>query len=352
MKKRFINFSLILLFVAYIFVLTAKPHLCRSGTFNGILLCGKVIIPSLFPFATCVLFILGSGIFEVSGKLTHLTKKITGLPFDLFMIFVFSSIGGYPVGASLLNTATLQGKITAKTAGRMLNFCINAGPAFIISAVGSGILGSQTLGIILLASHLFSSVLLLFVFRFAYKFDDVTKTQKQKPISFADNFVNSAAEASKSVLSICSFVILFSGICEYINYFAQKAEFLKFAALLLEVTNAVTFTNNLYLISFLLGFGGISVWCQIIFMAKNIKINFLQFTAFRILHGTLSALFTFILVKIFPSALPTVSNGKIITFSYFHSTAAIGISLLIMGIVFVISLTTKNYAGKLLDDMV
>ena len=41
----------------------------------------------------------------------------------------------------------------------MLRFCVNAGPAFIISAVGAGMLGSVRMGVVLFAAHILASVL-------------------------------------------------------------------------------------------------------------------------------------------------------------------------------------------------
>ena len=42
----------------------------------------------------------------------------------------------------------------------MLRFCVNAGPAFIISAVGAGMMGSVRMGAVLFAAHILASLLL------------------------------------------------------------------------------------------------------------------------------------------------------------------------------------------------
>ncbi|MBR3908445.1 MAG: hypothetical protein IKJ50_01855, partial [Clostridia bacterium] len=63
MKRCFSFFSvfIVLLLVAAILY---NPKICISAAAQDLILCGKVIIPSLFPFTFCVLFILKSGALD------------------------------------------------------------------------------------------------------------------------------------------------------------------------------------------------------------------------------------------------------------------------------------------------
>ena len=352
MKKRLLDFTVVLLVLFYIIILITKPDICRNGTISGILLCGRVIIPSLFPFTMCVLFIINSDTVNHLNFISPFTKALTGFPADIFIIVLLSFVGGYPIGAKLLNNAVTMKRLTPNQAGVILNFCVNAGPAFIVAAVGNGILGSQKSGIILLCSHIISGIILSLISRFLSSEEIENQNKEKIHINPADNFVMSAAEASKAILSICGFIILFSSINAYIRFFGESVKILKVLRLILEVTNAVTLTDNIYLISFLLGFGGISVWCQVFAVARKIKINYARFVIFRILHGTLSILVTAVLLKLFCVSLPAFSNQKVSDFTCFYSSAALGISLLLMGIVFVISLSSERYTGKILDDVI
>ena len=167
-----------------------------------------------------------------------------------------------------------------------------------------------------------------------------------------DNFVLSVSGSASSTLSICSFVILFSVILNYINFYSQKFEILKNIGFALEVTNAVAQTKNVIFISFLLGFGGICVWFQVFSMARNFKINYPLFILFRFLQGIFSSGFTFLLLKFFKITMPTLSNGINAFYGFTNSTVAVALSLICMGIIFIISLYTKNYASNLLEDLV
>ena len=160
MKKAlfYISISGILLLV---FLIITNPTICTQGAITGLLLCSRIIIPSLFPFTVCVIFILKSGVLNNLNFLNKLTIKIWGISSQMFAIFLLSLIGGYPLGAKILN----ESEIDSKTAGKMLYFCVNAGPAFIILAVGLGHFNSKEIGYLLFFSHIFSSIILSFVFK-------------------------------------------------------------------------------------------------------------------------------------------------------------------------------------------
>ena len=234
----------------------------------------------------------------------------------------------------------------------MLSFCINAGPAFIIGAVGTGIMNSKQVGVVLFLSHIISSVVLCILSRFLKIETKISKKQPIKNAPLSDIFVLSTAEASATVLNICAFVILFSAINSYIETFSQTYPPLKYILLFTEVTNGVLYANNIFIISFLLGFGGLCVWCQVLSAAKGIKMNLVLFIISRFLHGLLSVLFTKLFLRFFGVSLPTFSSGVTFSPKVLYSTPALTFSMLIMSIIFMISLSTKKYTAKILEDII
>lgn len=350
--KKFKTLASLCCVIAFAILIIVNPLACKEGAFNGILICGRIIIPSLFPFTVCVLFIIKSGLTGKLDFLSPLTQKIFGINGEKFSLFILSLIGGYPVGAKLIKETHNNGSITDKEAGIMLNFCINAGPAFIIGAVGTGIMNSKKIGYFLFLSHIISSVMICILSRFIKTETKASQKKLFKSISFSDNLVLSTAEASGSVLNICSFVILFSTVNAYIEALYQSYPPLKYLLLLSEVTNALLYTDNIYLISFLLGFGGFCVWCQVMSFIKGIRLNYPVFFLFRLLHGILSALFTKIFLRIFGVGLPTFSSGGDFSFRALYSTPALTFSMLVMSIIFMISISAKKYSAKILEDIV
>ena len=338
------SIAVVLMFAGLIIL---KPFVCSKGALSGLLICGRVIIPSLFPFTICVIFIMRSGLLSRLCFLDKVTTKILGLDSYETGLVIMSLIGGYPVGAKLLNNAVKMGEITSNRAGQMLEFCVNAGPAFIVSAVGSTLLHSAKLGYILLICHILSGFVLILIFKVK---GEKRKKVSQKPerVSVMDNFVLSVSEAAGSVMGICSFVILFSVINEYMNSLAKYFKGLKNISILLEVANGVTLTNNLYIICFLLGFSGVCVWCQILSVSNSVKINYIKFVLSRFIHGILSVAFLWIIFKIFKISV-AVSFFEV---KYNYSTPILSLSMLLMCIVFMISVVGKKYSGKILEDMV
>lgn len=86
--------------LSFAVLIIIKPELCASGAAQGLLLSGRVLIPSLFPMTVCTMFIMGSGAFSGLKRVSHVTQKLFHLSSDEFITVILSLIGGYPVGAS------------------------------------------------------------------------------------------------------------------------------------------------------------------------------------------------------------------------------------------------------------
>lgn len=337
-KKRYFEYLISFLAILFITVTVIKPEVCALGAKKGLAICAKAIIPSLFPFAVPVLFLTNTTTFSKIKR-----KRLA--------IFALSLIGGYPIGGRLIHELYKNNDLEIYEAEKMLPFCVNAGPAFVVIAVGKGILDNTLYGYILLASHILSSIILSSIFVPKILFSNKKSIVIKKEISISDNFVLSVHSASSATISICAFVIIFSVINEYIIYYSHGFKALYYLTLVTEVTSAVTKTDNLYLISFLLGFAGVSIWMQIISVAQNIKPSIFKFIAVRILHGTLSALVTTFIVRLFSVSVSTISNSVKTYEKAVYSSTALSISLLIMSIMLLISITAKKHSGNILEDV-
>lgn len=343
--KKFLKIILILISVTFLCLLTLFSDVCKSGAGRGILICGNVIIPSLFPFMVCISLIIKTA---ESGS-THFSVKRQEY-FEIFKIMCLSMLGGYPIGAKLINDLYAQKRINLKTANIMQMYCVNAGPAFIISAVGNGIFNSVYVGITLFFSHIIPSFLIeLCTLKFINtKFE---KTYQNQHLTFSENFVTSTAESASSVMKICTFVLIFSIINSYIEYFSKQLPILKNIVYFTEVTSAITNTKNIVFVSFLLGFAGISVWFQVFSISDKAKINLKLFIIGRLLHGVMSSILTFIIIKIFKLKIRVFSGGSIDRCTYFYDDILLAISLGVMLTVFFIWLYSKKYGGKIIEDV-
>lgn len=339
------------IFFSFISLIILKPDICRDGAINGILICGRIIIPSLFPFTVCVVFLLKSGVLSKLTFASPVFRFLFGISAEQFAVVLLSFIGGYPIGAKLIDQCVSQKNVSKKNAGIMLNYCVNAGPAFIIGAVGVGFLSNKSIGYVLFFSHIFASIVLCFISRFFIDGNNINTKINTKSIPLTDNFTQSTAEAASTLFNISAFVILFSTINSYITYFSAKYPILKNILYISEVTNGISHTNNIYLISFILGFGGICVWCQIFSCVRNLKINYFMFILSRLFHGFLSIIFTKLLLNITKTSAPVFSAGKVQGYAMLYSTPALTISMISLIIIFLISISNKKYVSKILEDI-
>lgn len=352
-RKSIFKIAVFLLSMTAITLMLIFPDICKSGVSRGMLICGNVIIPAIFPFMVCILLIIKTELSVKNKFFSKILYVVFGQNFDLFKVFVFSMIGGYPIGAKLINELCSQGKIDLKTANIMQMYCVNAGPAFIISAIGNGIFKSTTIGVILFAAHISASALIaIFTRKFIQKIFNNIKIDRKNKYTFSENFVLSTADAASSVMCICTYVILFSVLNSYIVYFFEDIPILKNIIYFTEVTSGVTYTNNVVFVSFLLGFAGISIWCQIFSLSDKAKVNFKLFILGRLLHGSISSVITLIILKIFKVAKTTVSNNTLSSSKLFYDNIYLSISLTIMLIVLCIYIYSKNYSRKIIEDMI
>lgn len=328
-------------FIGFAVLIIIQPEPCKAGCTEGLLLCGRVIIPSLFPFTAGVLFILKSEILQCQ-RINRITFPLFGLDSLSFSVLLLSLVGGYPVGAKLLNSLTAEKRLSPEAAQKMLGFCVNAGPAFVISAVGGGILNSKKAGALLFAAHISATLLLCLISRPLKPRVICLAPSQKKPLSTADNFVLSVSEAAQSVLTICFFVIFFSSLNAYIEYLSAQFHQLKALLYITEVTGAVAHTGNIYAISFLLGFSGVSVLCQITALLKAFKISLARFLLFRTLHGALSALLVWTVARVFGIGVFAISSTGHTEAVLFNSGASVGLSMLIMIIILILSISGKK----------
>ena len=119
------------------------PSAAAAGASRGMALCSSVIIPSLLPFLVLCGTFLHSALCKAAGRvLRRPTALLFRLPGCCGAPVLMAFVGGYPAGAAAIATLLERREITEKDAERMLHFCVCAGPAFTVGAVGSGMLGS------------------------------------------------------------------------------------------------------------------------------------------------------------------------------------------------------------------
>ncbi len=111
-------------------VLILDGKTATQGAYDGVELCIKTVIPSLFPFF--VLSNLISGVYAGTRiRVLRPFARICRIQEGMESILIPAFLGGYPVGAQTIAQGWRDGQLDRPEAERLLGFCNNAGPSFL-----------------------------------------------------------------------------------------------------------------------------------------------------------------------------------------------------------------------------
>lgn len=295
----------LIILVCAAIALIAFPPFAREGALQGLSLAQATVIPSLLPLLIIFYLIMNTGSKDLLAKAFGITSvKLFNLPQITFPALLFGLIGGYPTGALLTSKLFENEEIDAEQAKRMMRFNFCGGCGFIITALGSGVLGSTKVGIIIFISNIIAETLLGFVLSFTKKRNSVTFYSYTEKSDIADALINSTQSAVKAVLNLTAFIVLF---CALQNIVTIPKEIVP----LIEITSGVC-SQNTYspqALSAYLAFGGLCVHFQIMPLLAKIKMKYCDFFAFRVIAAVLSYIITKILIKFIPIQIPVFSNS-------------------------------------------
>lgn len=214
------------------------------------------------------------------------------------------------------------------------------GPLFIIGTVGISMFGSSTIGFLLLITHILASLTVGFLFRFwkstplqspnnTKVYTNLNKIQNKK-ISFSnlgESIAESITSAVSTIIMIGGLVVIFSVIISIFkasniisilsNIFTPCFNLLHIPTTfiaplltgLLEITNGISLISsiqikaisiNIIFTAFLLGFGGISVFLQVLSITSKTDLSIKPYIIGKLLHGTIAAFYTFLFIQFLP----------------------------------------------------
>lgn len=270
-------------------VLIFDSRTALSGGVEGVELCLRAVIPSLFPF----LFL--SGCFCEAFSRTSLAMlrpigKAFSLPRGMEYLLIPAFLGGYPIGAQAVSQARASGAISSKQAERMLAYCSNVGPAFLFGMVISqfGRKGlTWTIWVIQILSAWTAS-------RFFGTREEAAPSAK--PPGTASSFHMEAAVGA--MLKICGYVILFRILAAFLGRWVLWAV-VPWARVmvvgLLELANGCCCLNlivdegiRFMVCNLMLAFGGLCVVFQTASVCDGLRLR--CYAAGKLLQGAVAVL--------------------------------------------------------------
>ena len=305
-------------FVLCGFLLCGAGLLCYSKAVSAAMtqaltLCVQVLLPSLFPFFVLSSMVISTGVVQrLSPRLEKPFGWLFGLPGSFGAALLLGAAGGYPVGAKTIATLYQQGQCSKRDAEKALRFCNNAGPAFLISAVGASLLQDPHAGLNLYAVHVLSALIIGFIYRKNtdhVKYHCITADHMRSTATIS-LFLRAVTDAFSSFLNVSAFVLIFSVISTMLQQLPliDSLHCLPGGGILwygllagfLELTSGVACLTQgglppsilLPALSFLCGWGGCSVQFQTISLLHDAGLSCRQYLKSKLLQGILAALIT------------------------------------------------------------
>lgn len=330
-----------------IFLMINYPRQLSHGVRNGIELCAFTLIPSMFPFFVVSSLLLRSGSVSFMGKVINkMSCKLFKLSGCAFAIFFISLLSGFPVGAKLTSRLKDSGCLSDSDCARLMTCTVNAGPAFVVVAVGANMYLSKTIGLIIFASLTLSAFVLMIVSSFFYKYSLPEKNiDTYDKVSFSQCLVESVTDATENMINVCGFVLVFS--C-----FITKLSSLSDISMLLEVSFGVQEAVKKFsppITAAVIGWGGLCVHFQIFSCITKCRGGIIPFFFFRLLHALLSAVFCRILLKFFPVAVTTFAESSRKLDFNFSSNVPACIGLMLMCAILIVDFEeSRKNKGQIL----
>lgn len=225
----------------------------RASVTQSLSLCVKLLIPSLFPF------------FVLSGMLTDLgLADLFGAPTAAMIIGL---ICGYPLGTRAVCGYYQSGELSPKQAKRLLVCTANASPAFLVVAVGKGILHDVRCGILLLTLQTLGA----FLFYLCYVPQNTRPSGSGKCISLIGSTVQNLKSAGEQMLQVCSATVFFGIFADAANHIPVPPVWRKITVGMMEITHgcALFASNELLPLAFVVGLSGLCVWMQCFYYIRQ-----------------------------------------------------------------------------------
>lgn len=297
MKKRQLISTTAAAVAMLILILDSKTAM--AGAKDGIDLCIRTLIPSLFPFLV-VSTVLTRSLMGQSLRILRPIGKVCGIPRGAESLLAVGLLGGYPVGAGNIAESYRSGSISREDAERMLSFCNNAGPSFLFGIIGP-MFSNGIIPWVLWGIHMISAVAVGILMSGPKKASAVSKPSEGISLP-------KALEASiRTMAVICGWVILFRMILTFLDWWilwALSASAQVTVAGLLELSNGCVQLGQVeceglrFLIAgTILSLGGVCVAMQTVSVTKGLSLRF--YIPGKLLQSGISFLLCVLLQGIF-----------------------------------------------------
>ena len=310
-------------------VFLTEPSAAQEGVRKALQLCGGLLIPSLFPVSV----LSGCLIRLQAGRTKPVVEK------KMFSRFGFSEsgilaaalglLGGYPLGAQIVSAMYREGKISKGEAEALSCVCNNAGPAFLIGAVGAVLFSDPLQGLRLWMIQIASVFLTGFlVLPSGRKPDDRSTRSVRSTGQVSAQLPAAITESSLAMLRLSGSVAFFCAVQSYLDRILKALQLpvLWNAGLscFLELAGGITRLSDLApalcfpLAAAFCGFGGVCVHLQAWACYNSAGIPAKRYLLAKSIQGLIAGFLAILFLgkSVNPKSVPITASALLI-FAFF-----------------------------------
>ena len=283
-------------------LLLVRSAVAGEAVRRGLALCARSVIPALFPYFVVSGLFTSLGFAEgVGRRLAPVTEHLFGVGGAGASALFLGLLGGYPVGGRTAGQLYRAGRLEKDEAQRLLAFCNNAGPSFILGVVGLGCFQSLRAGVLLYVIHALSAVLVGVL----QKKKGHPRRSAPRPLSPPEKilpaFIRSVQDSAGAMVRICGFVV-FALVVQAL--LAELTGITHPAALgFIELTGGVvrlgSSETDFVWAAALLGWGGLSVHGQTAAVLAGTGLRMDRYFLGKLLQAAVSAVLAYMTVRFF-----------------------------------------------------
>ncbi len=344
-KMRFSELFFLALILFITLLMLFFPQAAYEGACHGLETWTIHLLPSLLPFFIAANLLMSMGFVRFLGILLEpVMRPLFRLPGEAGFALTLGFTSGFPMGAVLTASLKEQNFCTSQEAARLAAFTNNSSPLFLLISVPVSMLHQPQLGALLLAAHYLANITIGILLRFMAPssrnyimpqhlfrtaFSRMQQYQAEHRQPFGAMLGQAIQKGIDSIVKIGGFVLVFSvllsllqatglfqilqqcftTILRIVHLSPQLAPAL--SAGLFEMTLGAQYASEaqaelleqLMIISFILGWSGLSIQAQVSSILAAQKISSRLYCLCRPLQGLLAALYIPILTVLFPHLL-------------------------------------------------
>lgn len=300
-----------ILSVSLIVVIVFYAEQVTEGAYSSLEICSVSVIPALFPFFVISGFLVNSGFANIIGSFfSPVSEKLFKTSGAGAFSFVIGILCGYPTGAKTIADMYKSGNLSKQESERLLAFCNNSGPLFVIGSVGITMLGNKNAGIVLYIIHVLSAFLTGVVLSLFCKKTKISTSSKIAVIKLGRAITKSVEDAVKSCLLVCGYVVFFGSVINVAKMFLKNPFIVSLAEITTGakmITSAELTEETIFLLlSCSMAFGGLCVLLQVKSVISDTDLSVRTY----ILGKSFQAVCAFVITKLYLSL-----SGSVFTFS-------------------------------------